>query len=110
MHLAPSGSAPAFAMRIAEATRTFDVRLTTPVDVEARCASPVVLAPGGSARLRVAVRLHELAGQLRESSVPEPVDGVVHVDEDTAPDAASALLDKLRDAFELSCDGTESHG
>lgn len=110
IRIAPSGMTPAFAMRIAEASRTFDVRLETPLDVETSCAAPVVLGPRGSARLQITVRIHELAQQLDESTVPEPVDGVVHVDEDTAPEAASALLGKLAEAFELACEHVESGG
>lgn len=108
LHLAPSAGQPSFAMRIAEASRTFDVRLDTPLDVEATCGSPAVLAPGGAARLQVTVRIRELAKQLDEATVPEPVDGVVHVDETTAPEAADALIAKLADAFTLTCESVET--
>ncbi len=113
MHLAPNGSSPSFAMRIAEASRarTFDVQLTTALDVEASCASPIVLAPGGTAELRVIMHIRELARQLDEGPEPTPVDGVVHVDEGETPDTANALLTKLQEAFELQCESsTEGSG
>ena len=106
MHLAPNGSAPSFALRIVEAgmARTFDVRLTTALDVEARCATPVVLVPGGTARLRVTLPIREIAKELDEGMAPEPIDGVVAIDESAAPDTARALLAMLADAFELQCE------
>jgi len=108
--LAPNGAAPTLAMRVSDASRTIEVRLSGTLDAEAQCSMPVALEPGGTAHLRIAVELRDVAHELADMPLPAPVGGVIHVDEASAPDVATALLARLAEAFELRCEPVETGG
>ena len=108
--LESAGVEPAFRMRVTELGQpSIELVDLGPIDLDLRCESPGSLEPMGRVTLRAALKLGELHGALRSSSLPAPVDGVILVDQASAPEVVSRLRELLLEHWEVSC-GVDDDG
>lgn len=104
LRLESAGAEPAFRMRVTELGQpSIELVDEGPIDLDLRCESPGALEPLGVITLRAALKLGELHGALRSSSLPAPVDGVIRVDATTAPEVVDSLRELLLEHWEVSC-------
>jgi hypothetical protein len=94
---------PSFVMRVRDPERVVELTLDETVTLEGRCDAPVALAPGGRLLLGAHFEIGAIAESLREAELPEPVEGVVHVDRAVAPELVDRALERLRE-LQLDCD------
>lgn len=101
---ASSGSwGSALVLRLRESERTIELTLTEPFALTGRCDTPLALEPGRTLDLHARLDVADVAHELREAALPDPVDGVIRVDATTAPALVADLSARLRD-LELDCD------
>lgn len=95
---------PALELRLTEGETTWELVTRGPIVAEIRCDLPVVLPPEGALGISVALDLGELHVALREAELPPPIDGVVRVDETTAPALVAELEALAAEHWQVECD------
>lgn len=107
MRLEEGDWGPGLALQLTSPDGSVRVVLREPVDVDARCAAPVLVAPGSSATLDLRLDVDAVWEALPE----HPTDGEdVEVDDETDPEAADDVQVVLRDAWTLDCGEAETSG
>lgn len=94
---------PALLIELHEPMRHIRIELEGAFRVEGRCDAPLELGAGATLVLDAHVDVAAIAHLLRESVLPEPVDGVILVDERSAPMLLSEIREALR-RFSMDCD------
>ncbi len=72
--------------------------------IDARCNPVVTLLPGGELRMHLVLDASALYAAMQDVGLPDAQDGVVEVDDDTAPDAIAAVESRLPSAISLRCE------
>ena len=94
---------PALELRITEPEITYEVVTTGPILVDVRCELPVVLAPDGAVVIALTLDVGELHAALQEGALPEPEDGVVHVDATSAPAVIAEIEARVSEHWQVEC-------
>lgn len=75
-----------------------------PVEWMARCSSGVPVGVGEGLGMAVTLELDGPWEDLREATLPPPTDGVIEVDETSAPGVARALVEAIGRSLVAECD------
>lgn len=94
---------PSLELVLAEPDRLVELVLDQPLEIEGRCSAPVELVAGGTLGFRARLDLASVAHVLRERELPAAIDGVIHVDAESAPEVVSEVIEELR-RLEVACD------
>ncbi|MBX7193127.1 MAG: hypothetical protein K1X94_13825 [Sandaracinaceae bacterium] len=102
LFLGPGAWGPAMVFEIQEPSRHIVLELDRRVELEGRCDMPHELGTSGGLGMTVNVDIALIAHVLRESELPAPVDGVIHVDATSAPAVIAEILASF-ERLELEC-------
>jgi hypothetical protein len=100
---------PGLELVLLEPGRRIELVLDQRVELEGRCDAPVELRAGGTLGVRARLDLASVAHVLRERDLPAPIDGVVHVDAESAPAVISEVIEELG-RLELECNDEHDRG
>lgn len=103
LDLAEGAWGRALVVELHEPERHIRVELGGSLRIEGRCDVPLELGAGATLTLDAHVDVAAIAHVLRERTLPAPIDGVILVDERSAPLVASEIRTELR-RFSVDCD------
>jgi hypothetical protein len=103
LDLAAGAWGPALVVELREPERRIRVELDGSFRIEGRCGAPLELGAGATLTLGARVDIPLVAHVLRESTLPEPIDGVIVVDERSAPAVVAEIRNALR-RLSVDCD------
>lgn len=107
VELASGAWGRALSLHVVEDALAFEVEIDEEIDLAPRCAAPVTLVAGGQLVFELYVPVQELVEALHEGPLPDPIDGVVHIDRATAPAVVDEIEQRLALA-RLDCDETDA--
>lgn len=96
LDLAEGPWGPALVVEVREPTRHIRVELGGGFRVEGRCDAPLELGAGATLTLDAHLDVAAVAHVLRERELPAPIDGVIGVDERSAPTVAAEIRAAVR--------------
>ena len=106
LDLAEGAWGPALLVELREPERHIRVELGGAFRIEGRCDVPLELGAGATLTLDARVDMAAVAHVLRERELPAPIDGLIVVDERSAPAVVSEIRSALR-RFSVDCDDDE---